>query len=80
MHVLILWMFNIVVVVPPYPATVPVSPPLAAQEFVVPATMMGAEFSSLAACEAAATSTITKMKAQASPAIVNIGYSCNKKA
>jgi len=77
MHELIIFAFYLSVV----------AAPLAGSEviptknyYAVPPTMVTAEFSSLLACEAAATKTIAAMRTLAQPMILSIGYTCNKKA
>ena len=49
-------------------------------DYFIPPTIAAAEFSSLAACEAAATKTIAAMRTLANPLILNVGYTCNKKS
>ncbi len=78
MHILILWCFNVVVAPAPYPLT---GPPITDEvHYAVPPTIVAPEFSSLAACEIAAAAVIAKMRKQAEPAQLIIGYHCAKKA
>lgn len=48
--------------------------------YMIPPSMVSAEFSNAAACEAAAQAMIAQIKAQAAPNVVAVGYKCNKKA
>ena len=71
MTVLIFWVYFV---------AMPTSPPaLPTTSFMVPPSLVAAEFSSLSACEAAAIKTLADIRSR-SPLFVSAGYTCNKKA